>query len=178
MKLKISRIMLESSRIFRAKADIRYYLNGVCFMPGGKLAATDGHRLFMGQHDNELTENAIVSIEKAPHKRYAYAVCDTDSGLVEFFNDSGSRVGVALCQLVDGRYPDVERVIPKEQAACDRIGFNAGYLADVEKCAKLFNPKWPGVTFELTGNTNAEVATVKSPTGETAKIIVMPMRIE
>lgn len=178
MKLKISRIMLESSHIFRAKADIRYYLNGVCFMPGGKLASTDGHRLFMCQHDNELTENAIVSIEKAPHKRYAYAVCDTDSGLVEFFNDSDFRVGVALCQLVDGKYPDVERVIPKEQASCDRIRFNAGYLADVEKCAKLFNPKYQSFIFELNGNTNASVATVKSPTGETAKIIVMPMRIE
>lgn len=178
MKLKISKIMLESTHLFRAKADIRYYLKGVCFMPGGKLAATDGHRLFMGQHGNELTENAIVSIEKAPHKRYSYAVCDTDSGLVEFFNDSDFRVGVALCQLVDGRYPDVERVIPKETNAVDRICFNAGYLADVEKCAKLFNPKWSSVTFELNGNTNAAVATVNSPTGETAKIIVMPMRIE
>lgn len=178
MKLKISRIMLESSHIFRAKAAIRYYLNGVCFMPDGKLAATDGHRLFMGQHDNELTENAIVSIEKAPHKRYTYAICDTDSGLVEFFNDSDAGVGVALCRLIDGRYPDVERVIPKEQAACDRIGFNAGYLADVEKCAKLFNPKWQSVVFELNGNTNAAVATVSSQTGETAKIIVMPMRID
>lgn len=178
MKLKISKIMLEASHLFRAKADVRYYINGVCFMPGGKLAATDGHRLFMGQHDNELTENAIVSIEKAPHKRYAYAVCDTDSGIVEFFNESESRVGVALCKLVDGRYPDVERIVPKETNAVDRIGFNAGYLADVEKCAKLFSPKLSGVTFELNGNDKAAVATVKSPTGETAKIIVMPMRIE
>ncbi len=178
MKLKISKIMLESSHIFRAKADIRYYLNGVCFIPGGKLAASDGHRLFMGQHDNELTENAIVSIEKAPHKRYAYAVCDTDSGIVEFFNDSDDRVGVALCKLIDGRYPDVERIMPNETNAVDRIRFNAGYLADVEKCAKLFNPKWQDVTFELNGNTNAAVATVKSPTGETAKVIVMPMRID
>ena len=178
MKLKISRIMLESSRIFCAKEDIRYYLNSVCFMPGGKLAATDGHRLFIGEHDNELTENAIVSIEKSPHKRYAYAVCDTDSGIVEFFNDSDTRVGVALCQLIDGRYPDVDRCMPKETNAVDRIGFNAGYLADVEKCAKLFNSKWPSVTFELQGNDKAAVATVKSPTGETAKIIIMPMRID
>lgn len=178
MKLKISKIMLESSHIFRAKADIRYYLNGVCFMPGGKLAATDGHRLFMGQHDNELTENAIVSIEKAPHRRCEYAVCDTDSGLVEFFNDSDARVGVALCQLIDGRYPDVGCLIPKESNDVDRICFNAGYLADVEKCAKLFNPKCPSVIFELNKNTNAAVATVNSPTGESAKIIVMPMRIE
>ena len=178
MKLKISKIMLESTHIFRAKADIRYYLNGVCFMPGGKLAATDGHRLFMGSHENELTENVIISIEKSPVKKYDHAICDTDTGLVEFFDFHEHRVGVALCQLVDGRYPDVERVIPKERADCDRIGFNAGYLADVEKCAKLFNPKWQSVIFELNGNTNAAVATVKSPTGETAKIIVMPMRIE
>lgn len=178
MKLKISRIMLESTHIFRAKADIRYYLNGVRFMPGGKLAATDGHRLFMGSHENELTENAIVSIEKSTVKKYDHAICDTDTGLVEFFNDSDARVGVGMCQLIDGRYPDVERVILKEQAACERIGFNAGYLADVEKCAKLFNPKWQSVIFELNGNTNAAVATVNSPTGETAKIIVMPMRID
>ena len=178
MKLKISRIMLESTHLFRAKADIRYYLNGVCFMPGGKLAATDGHRLFMGQHDNELTENVIVSIEKSPVKKYDHAICDTETGLVEFFDINEHRVGVALCQLVDGRYPDVERIIPKATQAVDRIGFNSGYLADVEKCAKLFNPKWSGVTFELSGNDKAAAATVTSPTGETAKIIVMPMRIE
>lgn len=178
MKLKISKIMLESTHIFRAKADIRYYLNGVCFMPGGKLAATDGRRMFIGSHENDLAENVIVSVEKSPVKKYDHAICDTETGLVEFFDDSDARVGVALCQLIDGRYPDVERVIPKEQSACDRIGFNAGYLADVEKCAKLFNPKWQSVVFELNGNTNAAVATVKSPTGETAKIIVMPMRID
>lgn len=178
MKLKISKIMLESSHIFRAKKDIRYYLNGVCFMPGGKLAATDGHRLFMGSHENELTENVIVSIEKSPVKQYDHAICDTETGLVEFFDITAQRVGVGLCQLVDGRYPDVDRCMPKETNAVDRIGFNAGYLADIERCAKLFNPKWPGVTFELQGNDKAAVATVKSPTGETAKIIVMPMRIE
>lgn len=170
--------MLESSHLFRAKQDVRYYINGVCFMPGGKLSATDGHRLFMGSHENELTENVIVSIEKSPVKKYDHAICDTETGLVEFFDITEQRVGVALCQLVDGRYPDVERIVPKETQAVDRIAFNAGYLADVEKCAKLFNSKWPGVTFELQGNDKAAVATVKSPTGETAKIIVMPMRID
>lgn len=178
MKLKISKIMLEASHIFRAKADIRYYLNGACFMPGGKLAATDGHRLFMGSHENQLTENVIVSIEKSPVKKYDHAICDTETGLVEFFDAFEQRVGVSLCQLVDGRYPDVERIIPKVTRAVERIGFNAGYLADVEKCAKLFNPKWSGVTFELNGNDKASIATVKSPTGETARIIVMPMRID
>lgn len=178
MKLKISKIMLESSHIFRAKADIRYYLNGVCFMPGGKLAATDGCRLFMGSHENELSENVIVSIEKSPVKKYDHAICDTETGLVEFFDITEHRVGVALCQLVDGHYPDVERVIPKKTNAVERIAFNAGYLTDVEKCAKIFNSKSPCVTFELQGNDKAAVATVKSPTGETAKIIVMPMRIE
>lgn len=177
MKLKISKIMLESTHIFRAKADARYYLNGVCFMPCGKLAATDGCRLFMGSHENELNENVIVSIEKSPVKKYDHAICDTETGLVEYFI-AEHRVGVALCQLVDGSYPDVERVIPKETNAVDRIAFNAGYLADVEKCAKIFNSKSPCVTFELQGNDKAAVATVKSPTGDTAKIIVMPMRID
>ena len=81
-------------------------------------------------------------------------------------------------ELIDGKFPDIDRVIPKQTAPAEQIRFNVKYLADIEKCAKLFNPKWQSVVFELNGNTNAAVATVKSPTGETAKIIVMPMRVE
>nr|DAH84877.1 MAG TPA: DNA polymerase III, beta subunit [Caudoviricetes sp.] len=33
MKLKISKLLLESALIFQARNDVRYYLNGICFMP-------------------------------------------------------------------------------------------------------------------------------------------------
>lgn len=178
MKIKLSKTLLESSLIFQAKNDVRYYLNGICIKSDGRVASTDGHRAFVGTgHENKMKEDIILKISKSPTKKYDHVICDIKTGIVEYIDWVGHRIGVGLCEIVDGRFPDIDRVIPKETAAVDRIGFNAGYLADVEKVAKIFNPKWESVVFEFDGTSKASVANLKSPYGETAKIIVMPMRI-
>lgn len=179
MKLKISKLLLEGALMFQAKNDVRYYLNGICFMPDGRVAATDGHRAFIAnKHDNKITDNVIVSVSKSPTKRYDYAFLDTKTKMVTYHDVFDVLVGAGICELIDGIFPDIDRVIPKQTAPAEQIGFNAKYLADVEKCAKLFNPRFESVRFELNGNTNAAVANIRAPTGETAKIIVMPMRID
>ena len=178
MKLKISKLLLESALIFQARNDVRYYLNGICFLPDGRVASTDGHRAFIGgSHDNKLAENVIIKIGKSPTKRYDYAIIDTKSKIATYHDEAGAMVGAGICEEIDGRFPDIDRVIPKETKAADCIGFNAGYLVDIDKVTKLFNPKSSCVKFELNGNTNAAVCCLSSPTGETAKIVVMPMRI-
>ncbi|MCI2234045.1 hypothetical protein MKK42_18285 [Escherichia coli] len=178
MKLKISKLLLEGALMFQAKNDVRYYLNGICFMPDGRVAATDGHRaMIASKHANKLTDNVIVSVSKSPTKRYDYAVLDTKTKMVTYHDAFDVLVGAGICSEIDGRFPDVDRVIPKETAPTEQIGFNAKYLADVEKLAKLFNPEFEAVLFDLNGNSNAAVANVSAPTGETAKIIVMPMRL-
>lgn len=178
MKLKISKLLLEGALMFQAKNDVRYYLNGICFMSDGRVSATDGHRaMIASKHDNKLTDNVIVSVSKSPTKRYAYALLDTKAGIVTYHDEHEIMVGAGICSEIDGRFPDIDRVIPKETAPTEQISFNAKYLADVEKLAKLFNPKYEAVRFELNGNTSAAVANIIAPTGETAKVIVMPMRI-
>ena len=178
MKLKISKLLLEGALMFQAKNDVRYYLNGICFMPDGRIAATDGHRaMIASKHENKLTDNVIVSVSKSPTKRYDYAVLDTKTKIVTYHDDTELMVGAGICNMIDGRFPDIDRVIPKETKAAEEIGFNAGYLVDIEKVAKLFNPKFCCVKFELNGNTNAAVCCLSAPTGETAKIVVMPMRL-
>mgnify|MGYP002223804123 CR=1 FL=1 len=178
MKLKISKILLESALIFQAKKDVRYYLNGICFMPDGRVASTDGHRAFIGgNHENKLEDNAIVKVSKSPTKSYSYAAIDTRTKIVTYHDGTDAMVGAGICEQIDGKFPDIDRVIPKEKSPAEEIGFNAKYLADVEKAAKLFNPKFECVRFELNGNTNAAVANLSSPEGFTAKIIVMPMRL-
>lgn len=178
MKLKISKLLLEGALIFQAKQDIRYYLNGICFMPDGRIAATDGHRaMIASKHDNKIKNNVIVSVSKSPIKRYAYALLDTETNIVTYHDEHEMMVGAGICYEIDGNYPDIDRVIPKQTAQAERIGFNAKYLAGAEKLAKLFNPKYESVLFELNGNTNAVVANISAPTGETAKVIVMPMRL-
>lgn len=178
MKLKISKLLLEGALMFQAKSDPRYYLKGICFMPDGRIAATDGHRAFIAsKHENKLTDNVIVSVSKSPLKGYAYAVLDTKAKIVTYHDDVDVMVGAGICSVVDGQYPDIDRIIPKQTAPTEQIGFNAKYLADVERLAKLFNPKWESVRFDLNGNTNAAVASIRAPSGESAKVIVMPMRL-
>lgn len=178
MKLKVSKLILEGALMFQAKQDARYYLNGICFMPDGRIAATDGHRaMIASKHENKLTDNVIVSVSKSPTKRYAYALLDTKTGIVTYHDENEIMVGAGICSEIDGRFPDIDRVIPKQNAPTEQIGFNAKYLSDVDKLAKLFNPKYESVRFELNGNTSAAVANVSAPTGETAKVIVMPMRL-
>lgn len=178
MKLKVSKPLLEGALIFQAKQDVRYYLNGICFMPDGRVAATDGHRaMIASKHENKLTDNVIVSVSKSPTRRYAYALLDTKTGIVTYHDEHEIMVGAGICSEIDGRFPDIDRVIPKQTAPTEKIAFNAKYLADVERLAKLFNPKYEAVLFELNGNSGAAVANISAPTGETAKVIVMPMRI-
>lgn len=178
MKLKVSKLLLEGALMFQAKQDVRYYLNGICFMPDGRVAATDGHRaMIASKHENKLTDNVIVSVSKSPTKRYAYALLDTKTGIVTYHDEHEIMVGAGICSDIDGKYPDIDRIIPKQTAPTEQIGFNAKYLEDVKKLAKLFNPKYEAVLFELNGNSSAAVANVSAPTGETAKVIVMPMRI-
>lgn len=178
MKLKISKLLLESALIFHARNDVRYYLNGICFMTDGRVAATDGHRaMIASKHENKIKSNVIVSISKSPTKRYAYALLDTETNIVTYHDEHEVMVGAGICSEINGNYPDIDRVIPKQTAPAEQIGFNAKYLEDVEKLAKLFNPKFEAVRFELNGNTSAAVANISAPTGETAKVIVMPMRI-
>ena len=178
MKLKISKLLLESALIFQARNDVRYYMNVICFMPDGRIASTDGHRAFIGgRHDNKLTENVIIKIGKSPTKRYEHAIIDTKSKIATYHDESGTMVGTGICEEIDGRFPDIDRIIPKQTSPTEEIGFNAGYLVDIEKAAKLFNPKFSCVKFELNGNTNAAVCCLSAPSGETAKIVVMPMRV-
>lgn len=178
MKLKISKLIIEGALMFQAKQDVRYYLNGICFMPDGRVAATDGHRaMIASKHENKLKDNVIVSVSKSPTKRYSYALLDTETNIVTYHDEHEIMVGAGICSEINGRFPDIDRVIPKQTAATEQICFNAKYLADVEKLAKLFNPKFEAVRFDLNGNINAAVANISAPTGETAKVIVMPMRI-
>lgn len=178
MKIKISKLLLESALIFQARNDVRYYLNGICFMPDGRIASTDGLRAFIGgSHGNKLTENVIIKIGKSPTKRYEYAIIDTESKIATYHDEAGAMVGAGICEEIDGRFPDIDRVIPNKTKAADCIGFNAGYLVDVEKVAKLFNPKFCCVKFELNGNTDAAVCCLSAPSGEAAKVVVMPMRL-
>ncbi|CFQ95846.1 DNA polymerase III subunit beta [Yersinia frederiksenii] len=176
MILTLSKEALLSAMIFQAKKDIRYYLNGICFAPDKKLFATDGHRLFIGEHDTEgLEGNIIVAINGPKFTKFKTAVIDTETGVVSYLDKNGIKACIGLCEVIDGVYPKVERIIPKENNPVSEIGFNAGYLADIEKAAKLYSPKYCGIRIKPSSTIGSAIIEFSGSFSK-ASVVIMPMR--
>ncbi|HHG2375641.1 TPA: hypothetical protein ACPVEL_003801 [Escherichia coli] len=178
MILTVSKNALLSAMIFQAKGDVRYYLNGVCFSPDKKLYSTDGHRAFIGEHTTDgLTEQIIVAISGPKVTKFETASIDTDTGIVSYLDENGERTSAGVCKVVDGRFPDIERVrAAHESKPVDEIVFNASYLADIEKAARLYNPQFCGVRIKPGGSTGAAIAEFSGAFGS-GQVIIMPMRL-
>jgi DNA polymerase-3 subunit beta len=139
-----------------AQQDIRYYLNGVLLLIEGdqiRLIATDGHRL------------AYVS-SKIENKYEKYEVIlsrKTINELSKLLSDSEEIVNLELAEkqislsfsnivltskIIDGKFPDYERVIPNytNHLVLDRITI----LQALQRVAILSNEKFRGVRFVLT----------------------------
>jgi DNA polymerase III subunit beta len=150
------RRLIEKTHFSMANQDVRYYLNGMLLEVAGPIVrsvATDGHRL-------ALCELAADGADAAPQQ-----VIVPRKGVLELqrlISDEGEcsleigsnhlRVGLGsirlTSKLIDGRFPDYERVIPKESEApmvADRV-----QLADgLNRIRILANEKYKGVRVEL-----------------------------
>ena len=140
-----------------AQHDVRYYLNGLLLeLRSGELRciATDGHRLSMGSTGIEFEGSELVQII-LPKK------CINE--LPRLLNNSDTLAQVTLSsnhiclqlpniqlssKLIDGKYPDYNRVLPKEN---DKL-----VVADRDtlkqvlgRAAVLSNEKFRGVEFAL-----------------------------
>lgn len=177
MILTVSKNALLSALIFQAKGDVRYYLNGICFAPDKKLYSTDGHRAFIGEHTtDDISEQIIVAISGPKVTKFETASIDTETGIVSYLDDHGERTSAGVCKVVDGRFPDIERLrTSHESAPVNEIAFNASYLADIEKAAKLYNPKFCAVKIKPGGCDKAAIVELNSAFGN-GQVIIMPMR--
>ena len=109
--------------------DIRYYLNGILFVAEGKnltLVATDGHRLALAQAtlDIEIPKQEVILPRKTVLELQRLLKDESkdekegDEGLIEMrfagnqakFSFSGMEF---VTKLVEGKFPDYNRVIPK-----------------------------------------------------------------
>ncbi|USS95155.1 hypothetical protein M5J15_11060 [Serratia symbiotica] len=96
--------------------------------------------------------------------------------VLTYLDGIGECVSLAPVCVVDGQFADIGGVIPKENSPVDAIGFNAGYLADIEKAAKLYNPKSPGIVIKPSVQTTSSIVEL-SDTFEKASAVIMPIRL-
>lgn len=178
--------MLNAALVFAAKADVRYYLNGVnIYYQGNKIkaiAATDGHSLqFLSATDNQhkklkLCENVIVSIHDV---KRLIAIYDTHE-----YGDVSVKELIKFIAPIDGRFPDVSRVIPDIEDSKLygqlSIGMNYKYLARINtsttKLKKGYNSLFSHATFNFKGANDAVRVDVTVEDMHST-IVIMPARV-
>ncbi len=144
--------LLEKTHFSMAQQDVRYYLNGLLLETGGKhlrAVATDGHRLALCQQElkgAKLKEQQVIVPRKGVLELQRLL---TGEGAVTMELGS-NHVRVQLdgirftSKLIDGRFPEYERVIPKETS--NRLAADRGALRGaLQRTAILSNEKYRGI---------------------------------
>ncbi len=144
---------LEKTAFSMAQQDVRYYLNGLLFevqADGARVVATDGHRL------------AMCEISEPPAVQEAMQVIVPRKGVHELqrlLDDKDTSVDIQLTgnhvrvflpglrftsKLIDGRFPDYQRVMPKggdKFLVADREGLRHA----LQRASILSNEKYKGI---------------------------------
>lgn len=136
--------------------DIRYYLNGILFVAEGKqlsLVATDGHRLAFASAtlDVEVPKQEVILPRKTVIELQRL-LSDHDGGIeMQFANNQAKFVFDGMefvTKLVEGKFPDYNRVIPKSHKNTVVLGRTA-LLATLQRTAILTSDKFKGVRLNL-----------------------------
>ena len=158
--------LLESTSFAMAHQDVRYYLNGLLLEIDGsriRAVATDGHRLAM-------TDKAVEVALDTP--RQCIVPRKGVLEIVRLLNPSSETTQITVgenhfrvnagnqsltTKLVDGRFPDYERVIPREtdnRVVASREALRAG----LSRASILSNEKFRGIRLILKKNLLTAVA--------------------
>ena len=154
---EILKSLVQRTQFAMAQQDVRYYLNGLLLelRPGLiRAVATDGHRLALADHAMEtpLSENMQLILPRKTVQELMRLLEDT--GEEALLKLTSSQIQVQLDQLtitsklIDGRYPEYERVIPAHSDI--RLEADRGRLrAALSRAAILSNEKFRGVRLQL-----------------------------
>ena len=151
--------LLDQVAFAMAVHDIRYYLNGILFVAEGRqlsLVATDGHRLAFASAtlDVDVPKQEVILPRKTviELKRLlsdANAPEGQEAPMIEMrfaANQAKFSFGAMhfVTKLVEGKFPDYTRVIPKNHKNSVTLG-RAPLLASLQRTAILTSDKFKGV---------------------------------
>ena len=167
---KTLRQLISQVHFAMAVQDISYYLNGILFIAEGRtltLVATDGHRLAMAQSalESEVPQRQEVILPRKTVLELQRLLKEEDSPIEMKFAHNQARFAFAgldfVTKLVEGKFPDYNRVIPKSHRNRVTLG-RVPLLASLQRAAILTSEKFKGVKVDLEpgllriGSSNAE----------------------
>ncbi len=136
--------------------DIRYYLNGILFVAEGKqlsLVATDGHRLAFANAtlDVEVPRQEVILPRKTVLEMQRL-LSDAEGAIEMQFASNQAKFSFGgmefVTKLVEGKFPDYNRVIPKNHKNHVTLG-RAPLLASLQRTAILTSEKFKGVRLNI-----------------------------
>lgn len=167
------RRLLEKTHFCMAQQDARYFLNGLLMdiTPGRvRMVATDGHRLAIAEQplDPSVAARQVI-IPRKGVMEIMRLLADGASGVITDLSMNHIRIQAGdselISKLIDGRFPDYEKVIPAEHKTKVRVRRLA--LKDaLARVAILASEKYRGV--RLTLSENRLTLTAQNPDQEEA----------
>jgi DNA polymerase-3 subunit beta len=149
--------LLDSTSFAMAQQDVRFYLNGMLFEVAPdylRVVATDGHRLAMQtvSMTNETGEPQQLILPRKGIMELSRLITDGEGDLTLVFGSNHIRARMAdytfTSKLVDGKFPDYNRVLPKggdKHIVGDRQELRQAF----SRVSILSNEKYRGVRLVL-----------------------------
>lgn len=156
LKQGVLKSLIDATQFSMANQDVRYYLNGLLLETEGNVLraiATDGHRLALSHRtiDAQLPEKQVIVPRKGVMEMARLLEAD-DLYIAIAIGDNAIRATtsttVFTSKLVDGRFPDYRRVLPK---GGDKIVIASRnhFKQALTRASILSNEKFRGVRIQL-----------------------------
>ncbi|WP_340622447.1 hypothetical protein [Xenorhabdus siamensis] len=148
--------LLRAALICVAKNDPRYYLCGVHITPK-YLESTNGHVALRLEHGVSTRRKAIVQFHgKIPKKAETTELHFTKEPYAVHRDIAGVRVGFTVLSVPDGRFPDLNRVIPEK----------------VENVIPHFQAEYLAYPYKMFGGNSKVIAVSMYPSGMTGACLM------
>jgi DNA polymerase III subunit beta len=148
--------LLDQVSFAMAVHDIRYYLNGILFVAEGtqlSLVATDGHRLAFSSATLEVqVPRQEVILPRKTVMEMQRLLSDAEGAIEMQFANNQAKFSFGhmefVTKLVEGKFPDYNRVIPKNHQNQITLG-RIPLLASLQRTAILTSEKFKGVRLNI-----------------------------
>lgn len=159
-------IKIKSAMLYKAKNDVRYYLEGL-YIDYNTIIATNGHICFRAPIESD--EQRIIKFKgKLPTK---FKECLITDNKAEFTDEKDNTISIIGVETVDAHYPVYKRLYTDRVNAISEIGMRGDYLQILGKTAKLL-VSHQGCKFIFESSTSG----IKVLIG-VSEIVLMPTRI-
>ena len=152
--------LIERTAFSMAQQDVRYYLNGLMLEPANgilRAVATDGHRLAMCEIEADTGDSngEQVIVPRKGVQELHRLLEDSDEPVTVEVGSNHIRITTGelrfTSKLIDGRFPDYTRVIPKN--ADKQLLVNRDLLRQaLTRTSILSNEKYRGIRLDVSEN--------------------------